>query len=99
VPNVTEELRMSVKLVSITFRIAKSPTTGAVMVVMRRRMVAAKRRKVPIWWSIPVRCRAILLVCFVNRDEMVLVARERVDAMRWRECKRTNKQVRGAREI
>lgn len=46
-----------------------------------------------------MRCRAILLVCSVNRGEMVLVARERVDAMRWRECKRTNKQVRGAREI
>jgi hypothetical protein len=49
VPKLTEELRMSVKLVSITFRIGRSVMTGAVMVVTRRRMAAAKRRKVPTW--------------------------------------------------
>lgn len=43
----TEELRMSVKLVSITFKIERSLMTGAVMVVTKRRIAAAKRRKVP----------------------------------------------------
>jgi len=47
VPNVTEELRISVLFVSITFKIAISPMTGAEMVVIRRRMADAKRRKVP----------------------------------------------------
>jgi hypothetical protein len=43
---------------------AKSGTTGAVMVVMRRRTAAAKRRKVPTWWNIPV--FAILTVLVVD---------------------------------
>jgi len=47
VPNVTEELRMSVLLVSITFKIAMSPTTGAEMVVMRIRIADTNSRKVP----------------------------------------------------
>jgi len=51
---VTEELRISVLLVSITFKIAMSPMTGAEIVVMRRRIAATKRRKVPIWWKKPV---------------------------------------------
>ncbi len=45
----TEELRMVVKLVSITFKIGISLMTGAEIVVMRRRIAAAKRRKVPTW--------------------------------------------------
>lgn len=49
VPKMTEELRMLVLLVSITLRIAMSLMTGAEMVVTRRRMEAAKRRKVPTW--------------------------------------------------
>jgi hypothetical protein len=57
---------MLLELVSITFRIAISRTTGAEMVVMRRRIEAAKRRKVPTWWSIPVWCRAILFICAVR---------------------------------
>lgn len=47
VPKVTEELRMSVWLVSITFRMAMSLTTGAEMVVTRRRMEAMKRKVTP----------------------------------------------------
>jgi hypothetical protein len=49
VPKVTDEWRMSELLVSITFKIAISCTTGAEMVVIRRRMLAANRRKVPVW--------------------------------------------------
>ena len=45
----TEELRRSLLLVSITFKIAMSPMTGAEMVVMRSRIAATKRRKVPTW--------------------------------------------------
>lgn len=45
----TEELRISVLLVSITFRMGISLMTGALMVVTRRRIAATKRRKVPIW--------------------------------------------------
>jgi hypothetical protein len=45
----TEELRMVVKLVSITFKMGRSPTTGAVMVVTRRRIAATKMRNVPTW--------------------------------------------------
>ena len=48
----------------VTFKMAKSLTTGAVMVVMRRRTAAAKRRKVPTWWNIPV--FAILTVLIVD---------------------------------
>jgi len=47
VPNVTEELRRSVLLVSVTFRMAMSFTTGAEIVVMRSRIAATKSRKVP----------------------------------------------------
>ncbi len=47
VPNVTEELRISVLLVSMTFKMAMSPITGAEMVVTRSRIAAAKSRKVP----------------------------------------------------
>ena len=48
----------------VTFKMAKSLTTGAVMVVMRRRTAAPKRRKVPTWWNIPV--SAILTVLIVD---------------------------------
>jgi len=41
-------------LVSITFKIGISLTTGAEMVVINSKMAAAKRRKVPTWWKIPV---------------------------------------------
>ena len=47
VPKVTDELRISDLLVSITFKIPMSVMTGAEMVVMRRRMAAANSRKVP----------------------------------------------------
>lgn len=40
---------MSEELLSVTFRIAMSAMTGAEMVVMRRRMDAAKSRNVPMW--------------------------------------------------
>jgi hypothetical protein len=60
VPKVTEELRISVLLVSITFKIAMSPMTGAEIVVMSRRMAEANSRKVPTWWKIPV--LAILII-------------------------------------
>jgi hypothetical protein len=47
---------------------AISPTTGAEMVVMRRRIAEANSRKVPRWWNIPVlailkirRCRRLKL--------------------------------------
>jgi hypothetical protein len=47
VPKVTEEWRMSDLLVSVTFRMAISPTTGAEIVVIRSRIAATKSRKVP----------------------------------------------------
>jgi hypothetical protein len=56
VPNVTEELRMSVLLVRVTFKMAISLMTGAEIVVIKRRIAEAKRRKVPKWWTIPVLC-------------------------------------------
>lgn len=34
---------------SSTFKIPMLLTTGAEMVVMRKRMVAARRRKLPVW--------------------------------------------------
>ena len=56
VPKVTEELRISLLLVSSTFRMEISGMTGAEMVVIKRRIAEAKRRNVPIWWTIPVLC-------------------------------------------
>jgi hypothetical protein len=52
-PNVTEELRMSVKFVSMTLRMAMSPMTGDEMVVTRRRMDAMKMKTTPtlFQWS------------------------------------------------
>jgi len=47
-PNVTEELRKSVKFVSMTLRMAMSPMTGDEMVVTRRRMDAMKMKTTPI---------------------------------------------------
>ena len=47
-PNVTDELRMSVKFVSMTLRMAMSPMTGDEMVVTRRRMDAMKMKATPI---------------------------------------------------
>jgi hypothetical protein len=46
---VTEELRASVLFVSVTFKIAISLTTGAEIVVIRRRTAEANSRKVPKW--------------------------------------------------
>jgi hypothetical protein len=46
-PNVTDELRMSVKFVSMTLRMAMSPMTGDEMVVTRRRMDAMKMKTTP----------------------------------------------------
>jgi len=40
--------------------------TGADMVVMRKRMAAAKRRNVPTWWRIPV---AAILFGFEEQSE------------------------------
>jgi hypothetical protein len=51
VPKVTDECRIALEFVSVTFSIAKSLTTGAVMVVIRRRTAAAKMRNVPTWWT------------------------------------------------
>jgi len=49
VPKVTEEcLLVDVLLVSVTFKSDMSLTTGAEIVVIRRSIAAAKRRKVPI---------------------------------------------------
>lgn len=45
---------LSVPSVACTFNIAMLLTTGLDMVVMRKRMAAAKRRKLPMWWMIPV---------------------------------------------
>lgn len=56
----TEELPEVVVLVRVTFSMAISPTTGAVMVVTIKRPAAASKRKVPTWWKKPV--RAILRV-------------------------------------
>jgi len=61
VPNVTDEWRISEEFVRVTFRIAMSWMTGAEMVVMRRRIEAAKRRKVPTWWNMPVRAIVLAL--------------------------------------
>lgn len=41
-------------MASFTFRIPMSLMTGEEIVVMRSRMAAAKRRKVPTWWKRPV---------------------------------------------
>jgi ribosomal protein L28 len=51
VPKVTAEFRKSLEFVSVTFNMAKSLTTGAVIVVMRRRTAAPKMKKVPTWWT------------------------------------------------
>lgn len=51
-PNVPKEIVD--ELARFTFSRAMSLTTGAEMVVMRRRMQAAKRRKVEKWWHAPV---------------------------------------------
>jgi len=51
-PNVTEELRKSVKFVSMTLRMAMSPMTGAEMVVTRRRMDAMKMKATPILFPV-----------------------------------------------
>jgi hypothetical protein len=56
VPNVTEELRMSLLLVRVTFKMAISWMTGAEIVVIKRRIAEAKSRKVPVWWTKPVLC-------------------------------------------
>lgn len=47
VPKTTDEWRMSVEFVRVTFRIAMSLTTGAEMVVMRRRMEAMRMKRTP----------------------------------------------------
>jgi hypothetical protein len=49
---------------SFTFKIPMSLTTGAEMVVIRKRMEAENRRKVPMWWTMPV--LAILTVAAVR---------------------------------
>lgn len=49
VPNETEELWPFVWFVRVTLSILMLLMTGAEMVVMRRRMQAAKMRKVPRW--------------------------------------------------
>jgi hypothetical protein len=51
VPNVTEECRMWVWFVSITFKMAMSPITGAEIVVTRSRIAEKRIRMVPIQWS------------------------------------------------
>lgn len=47
VPKMTLEWRMSVLFVSMTLRMAMSLSTGAEMVVTRRRMAAMKRKVTP----------------------------------------------------
>jgi hypothetical protein len=51
-PNVTDELRMSVKFVSMTLRMPMSPMTGDEMVVTRRRMDAMKMKATPVLISV-----------------------------------------------
>jgi len=75
VPNVTEELRMLLWLVSITFRMAMSPMMGAEMVAMRRRTADAKRRKVPKWWKMPVFAIAMVLLIIRRLEEFDAVLR------------------------
>lgn len=53
-PRETAEWRSTVELVRVTFSMLMSFITGALMVVMRRRMAEAKSRKVPTWWKSPV---------------------------------------------
>ena len=54
VPNVTCVSWELVPFASLTFMIAIWSTTGLEMVVIKRRIVAAKRRNVPMWWKKPV---------------------------------------------
>jgi hypothetical protein len=49
VPKLIEEWRILELLVNVTFRMPISLMTGAEMVVMRRRIDAAKSKKVPTW--------------------------------------------------
>ncbi len=46
-PNTTDELRIWVLLVSMTFKMAISFTTGAEIVVMRSKIDATKRKRTP----------------------------------------------------
>lgn len=45
---------------ALTLKIARLLTTGAEMHVTMSRTVAAKRRKVPIWWKKPVLAIVVL---------------------------------------
>src|SRR5271168_4042483 len=51
-PNVTEELRISVLLVSITLRMAISPMIGEEIVVIKRRMAAMNKRATPTLFTL-----------------------------------------------
>lgn len=53
-PKVTDELRISDRLVRVTFRREMSFTTGAEIVVINKRMALANSKKVPKWWKMPV---------------------------------------------
>lgn len=54
VPKEMAERDEDVRFSSSTRMIEMSFTTGAVMVVTRKRAVATKRKKVPRWWKKPV---------------------------------------------
>lgn len=72
---------------SSTFNIEMSETTGAEMSVMMSRTVAAKRKKVPMWWMKPVRamlgdvrlsCLMLLLyLLYIAKGELAMVMDER----------------------
>lgn len=54
VPKETADRDEDVPFWRVTLRMEMSLMTGAVMVVMRRRTVATRRKNVPTWWKIPV---------------------------------------------
>jgi hypothetical protein len=61
-------LRREVWLVRVTFNSEILLMTGELMVVMRSRMEAANKRKVPTWWKIPVLAILELLIGWFEKD-------------------------------
>ena len=61
-------------------------TTGAEMHVTMSKMVAAKRRKVPMWWKKPVD-RAMVVVYWVGMPTEMDVGKCEDVIVRWREAR------------